>query len=123
MFDQEVEFRTDSWNAQNAQAIEQANIEWRRKANTMDTAAQNASNQAAAKMSFNMSMGEQNYMWQKLRDDAAFTQQSGENSKERAMSLLTSLYGNAELMRDSKGRNVAIALGNSLEFIIFGKTL
>jgi hypothetical protein len=123
MFDQQLEFQTDSWNAQNAQAVEQANIEWRRKSNTIDTAAQNAANQAVAKMSFNMSMGEQNYMWQKLRDDAAFSQQSEENAKERAMSLLSSLYGNAELMSDSKGQNVAINLGNSLEYIIFGKQL
>ena len=123
MFDQELEFRTDSWNAQNAQAVEQSNIEWRRKSNTIDSAAQNAANQAVAKMSFNMSMGEQNYLWQKLRDDAAFAQQTGQNSKERAMQLLSSLYGNAELMSDGKGQNVAITLGNALEFIIFGKQL
>jgi hypothetical protein len=72
-------------------------------------------------MAFNMSMSEQNFLWQQLRDEAAFDQQSSENSKERGMSLLAALYGNAELMR--KNYNVAIGLGNSLEQIIFGRVL
>jgi len=121
MFEEELQFRTDSWNAANEQAVEQSNIEWRRKANTIDTAAQNAANQASAKMSFNMSMSEQNFLWQQLRDEAAFDQQSAENSKERGMALLSALYGNAELMRENY--NIAIGLGNTLEQIIFGRVL
>ena len=40
---------------QNAQAVEQSNIAWRRQANTATTAAQNASNQQAAQFAFGVS--------------------------------------------------------------------
>ena len=123
VFDEEIQFKTESWNAQNAQAVEQSNVEWRRKANTIDTAAQNAANQQVSKIAFNMSMAEQNFLWQQLRDEAAFNQQTNQNTKERAMQLLSSLYGNAELMDTNRGQTVAINLGNSLEDIIFGKQL
>jgi len=49
-------------------------------------------------MSFNLSQAEQNYIWQKMRDDAAYVQQSSETRKERAMQVLSSIYGNSELM-------------------------
>jgi len=98
MFDQELSFKADQWNAQNAQAVEQSNIAWRRQANTIDTAAQNEANKAAAQMAFSMSQAEQNFMWQRMRDEAAFAQQTAENTKERAMQILSSIYGNSDLM-------------------------
>jgi hypothetical protein len=102
LFDQELEFKTAQWNSQNAQAVEQANVAWRRQANTMDTAAQNEANKAAAQMTFNMNMGEQNYLWQQLRDTASFNQQTTENKKERAMAILSSIYSNEVLMLEHK---------------------
>jgi len=107
LFDQELTFKKDQWNAQNAQAVEQSNIAWRRQSNTIDTAAQNEANKMAAQFSFNMSMSEQNFMWQEMRDEAAFAQQTSENVKERAMQVLSSIYGNTELMANTKSPSYA----------------
>ena len=77
--------------------------------------------QLQAQQLFQLSQQEQAFLWQQLRDEAAFDQQSAENSKERGMALLSALYGNAELMRENY--NIAIGLGNTLEQIIFGRVL
>jgi hypothetical protein len=121
LFDQELEFKADQWNAQNEQVIEQSNVEWRRKSNTLNTAAQNESNRMAAQMTFNMSMGEQNFLWQQMRDEASFSQQALESEKERAMQIMASIFGNTELMDDTKGRTKAEQMAAELEKIVFGR--
>jgi hypothetical protein len=98
-FNTDLEFKAETWNAQNAQAVEQSNLTWRRSANTAETAAQNAANQAGAQFAFNMTSAEQTYLWQKARDEAAFAQQTLETTKERAMGVLSSIYSNGELMK------------------------
>jgi len=75
-FNAQVEFQRDQWNAANAQAIEQSNVNWRRQANTADTAAANAINQQNAMNSFNLESSALSMLWQQLRDEAAFDQQS-----------------------------------------------
>lgn len=75
-FNAQVEFQRDQWNAANAQAIEQSNVNWRRQANTADTAAANAINQQNAMNAFNLETSALSMMWQQLRDEAAFDQQS-----------------------------------------------
>ena len=82
LFDQDLAFKADQWNAQNAQAVEQSNIAWRRQCNTADTAAQHEANKMVGQFAFNMSQAEQNYMWQEARDKAAFKQQSKENNSK-----------------------------------------
>tara|TARA_R110002020_G_scaffold198231_1_gene399446 strand:+ start:1978 stop:4830 length:2853 start_codon:yes stop_codon:yes gene_type:complete len=121
-YDRELEFRTNSWNATNAQAVEQSNVTWRRKANTLETAANNAANQQAAQFAFNLSASEQNFVWQSLRDNAAFNQQTSQNKAERAMQILSAIYGNTELMK-KKERAIVQPLADSLEFIIFGQNI
>ena len=106
MFDQEVEFKKEQWNAQNAQVVEQATVEWERKTNTLETAAANEANKLAAQFTFNMDQSEQNFLWQEMRDDAAFAQQTAESLKERALSLLNTIYGSSTLM-EAKGANYA----------------
>ena len=118
MYDQELNFKRDQFNASNAQAVEQSNMKWRRDINTINTAAQNEANRAAASMSFNMSMAEQNFMWQTMRDDAAYAQQSGETRKERAMQVLSSIYGNVELMTDKKFSHARDVLAKRLELLL-----
>ena len=44
-FNETTDFQREQWNAANAQAVEQSNVQWRRQANLADTAAQNAANQ------------------------------------------------------------------------------
>ena len=67
-------------------AVLQSNVEWRRKANLIDTAAQNASNQMAAQMQFNLDSAEQSFLWQNLRDEASYIRQSYENEEQRKTS-------------------------------------
>lgn len=74
-YNSQVEFQREQWNAQNAQAVEQSNINWRRKANTINTAAENAANQQQAGFAYGMASAEQNFVWQSLRDDANFANQ------------------------------------------------
>ncbi len=118
MFDEELDFKTDQWNAQNAQAVEQANVQWRRQANTINTAAQNEANKMSAQMSFNMTQAEQDFLWQKMRDEAGFTQMTAENKKERAMQVLSALYGNTELMDSKRGDLIQTTVARRLEAIL-----
>ena len=108
MFDQELEFRTDSWNAANAQAVEQSNIEWRRKANTLDTAAQNDANRQAAAFQFNLSSNAQAALWQEVRDQATFDQQSSESAKDRALNLLNAALGNDTFLKAKDGSSLGL---------------
>ena len=94
MFDAELQFRTDSWNAANAQAVEQSNVEWRRKSNTIDTAAQNAANQQAAGFAFSLSSTAQSQLWQELRDQAAFDFQADQADIDRKVNIINAALGN-----------------------------
>tara|TARA_R110002020_G_scaffold167017_3_gene355204 strand:+ start:2260 stop:4689 length:2430 start_codon:yes stop_codon:yes gene_type:complete len=93
-FNSQIDFNRDQWNAANAQAVAQSNVEWRRKANLSNTAAQNSSNQMSAQMQFNLDSAEQAFLWQNLRDEAAYLRQSYENEEQRKTSLYATALGN-----------------------------
>ena len=103
MFDKEQDYRRDAWNAANAQAVEQSNIQWRRNANTINTAAQNEVNRQNAAYSFAMTKDAQSAMWQELRDQATFDFQSGETQKDRMINSLASAMGNEEFWQYMNG--------------------
>ena len=117
-FDSDLDYKTGLWNAQNAQAVEQSNIAWRRASNTAGTAAQNASNQQAAQFAFGMSQAEQNYMWQELRDIAARNAAEDQSTKERAMSILSAIYSNPDLMTGKGEKYARDELAIDLENVI-----
>jgi hypothetical protein len=71
-FNAGIENQRDIWNVANIQAIEQANMDWRRKANTADTATTNAANAANVQNSYNISTQELDFIWNMMRDDASF---------------------------------------------------
>ena len=120
MYDQELEYKTDAWNAQNEQIVGQSNAKLRRDANTINTASANESNRLEAEMSFKMSASEQNFLWQQLRDAEAFAQQNDLTRKERIMQILSSIYGNSELMTDKKYSRARDDLAPELEADLFG---
>ena len=93
-FNEQMDLQRDTWNAQNAQAVEQSNIEWRRKANTIDNAAQNASNMLNAQQAFAINSAEQNFIWQELRDQAAYLRQNYENDQQRRTTLYATAIAN-----------------------------
>jgi len=93
-FNASIDNQRDTWNASNAQAVEQSNISWRRQANTIDTAAANAANQQNVQNAYNISALDQTQMWQQLRDEAAYVRQSYENNEQREAQLIATAIGN-----------------------------
>ena len=93
-FNASIETQRDQWNAANAQAVEQSNINWRRQANTIDTAAANAANQQNVQNAYNISALDQTQLWQQLRDEAAYIRQAYENNEQREATLIATAIGN-----------------------------
>ena len=93
-FNESMDLQREQWNAANAQAVEQSNIQWRRQANTIDTAAQNAANQENVAKSFQISAADQNFIWQALRDEAAYLRQNYENNEQRKTTLYATAISN-----------------------------
>ena len=93
-FNEQQDSQREQWNAANSQAIEQSNVSWRRQANTINTAAQNATNQENAAKAFQISAADQNFMWQELRDEAAYLRQAYENDEQRDTTLYATAISN-----------------------------
>ena len=110
-FNEQQDTARDQWNAANAQAIEQSNVQWRRSANTINTAAENATNQENAAKAFQISAADQNFMWQELRDEAAYLRQAYENEEQRT----TTLYATA-ISNDVAGKG-AIGISPILDLV------
>jgi len=71
-FNSNIDNQRDIWNASNAQAIEQANTNWRRQSNTANTAAINAANAQNVQNAYGISTQELDFLWNTLRDEATF---------------------------------------------------
>ena len=95
-FNSQQEFARDQFNAQQEMVIAQSNVEWRRKANTADTAAFNAVNQQNAQNAYNLTAAANNFLWQELRDEADFDFKRWDNDQQRKASLLIAALGNEE---------------------------
>jgi hypothetical protein len=95
-FNAEVEFQRDRWNAANAQAVQQSNIDWRRQANTLDTAATNAANQRNVQNAFNLDSAEQAFIWQNLRDEASYIREAYENEEQRKTVMYSTALQNEQ---------------------------
>lgn len=93
-FNAQQDLQRETWNAANAQAVEQSNIQWRRQANTANTAAQNAANQINVQNAYNMSALDQTQVWQQLRDEASYIRQAYENKESREAQLYATALGN-----------------------------
>ena len=64
------------------------------KSNTINTAATNAANQANASMAFQLDSAEQSFIWNNLRDEAAYIRQAYENDQQRKASLYATALSN-----------------------------
>ena len=96
-FNEQQDLAREQWNAANAQAVEQSNVQWRRQANTANTAAQNAANQQNAQIAFNLTAQEQTQLWQLLRDEAAYARQAYENDEQRKAQLYATAISNEKV--------------------------
>jgi hypothetical protein len=93
-FNTQVDFQRDQWNKQNAQAVEQSNVNWRRQTNMAETAAQNASNQLQAQQLFALDQQEQAFLWQQLRDEATYYRTQYESEQQRKTTLYATALAN-----------------------------
>ncbi|MAC52501.1 MAG: hypothetical protein CME31_08145 [Gimesia sp.] len=93
-FNEQMDLQRDQWNAANAQAIEQSNVQWRRQANTINTAATNAANQENAAKAFQLGAADQQFFWNELKDEAAYLRQAYENDEQRATTLYATALAN-----------------------------
>ena len=93
-FNSQQDFARASWNAQNSAAVEASNVQWRRQANTINTAAQNQINAQNAQNAFGMSMQSQSFLWQELRDQADFDFRAGENEENRKAQIISTAIAN-----------------------------
>ena len=121
-FNSQQDLQIEQFNTANAQAVEQSNVEWRRKANLADTAAINAANQQQAAFQFDLNKTALSQAWQSLRDQANFDFTEFQSDKERKISAINALLGNEAFMTEDKyntQRNRLLYLmdqfGNSLE--------
>ena len=116
-FNSQQDLQIEQFNTSNAQAIEQANVEWRRKANLADSAATNAANQQQAQNQFNLDSQAQSQAWQSLRDQAAFDMNSYESDKARKISAINALLSNEAFMTstNTKYTDQRTKLLNSLD--------
>ena len=107
-FNKQQDYQRDQWNAANAQAVEQSNVAWRRRANEVDTAAQNAINQQNVANVFNLTRDAQNALWQELRDSATFDFQGKQNQLDRIARMLTTALSNEAI---SGNKNLGYSSG------------
>ena len=82
-FNDSLDFERDKFNTANAQAIEQSNVEWRRKANMADTAMINQINMQNAQNAYDMNTAALSFFWQEMRDEADRTFRASENEIDR----------------------------------------
>ena len=109
-FNQQLEFQREQWNTANTQAIQNSNVNWRRKANLADTAAANAINQQNVANAFGLTSAAQSFLWQELRDQASFDFQWSDNTatrKNNAMIAAASSEGDAAKNWSSNYNNVS----------------
>ena len=115
-FNSKQEFVRDQFNAQQEMVIAQSNVEWRRKANTADTAAFNAVNQQNAQNAFSLTAAANNFLWQELRDEADFDFKRWDNDQQRKASLLIAALGNEQGVNRKDGWTSNLnSIGNLLE--------
>ena len=109
-FNQQLEFQREQWNTANQQAVQNSNVNWRRKANLADTAAANAVNQQNVQNAFGLTSAAQSFLWQELRDQASFDFQWADNTatrKNNAMIAAASSEGDAAKNWSANYDNVA----------------
>ena len=101
-FNSSQDAQIEQFNTANSQAIEQSNIEWRRKANLADSAAQNAANQQQTAFQFDLDKTALSQAWQTLRDQAAFDMTEYQNDKERKISAINAVLSNEAFMTEGQ---------------------
>ena len=107
----------DKFNANMKFAIDQSNAQWRREINTANTATQNETNRINATQAFGASQAAMNFLWQKMRDNAAFNFQAGQSQlqKQHEVGLLAMEFANTEKLYTKEQKDlVGVKIGEWL---------
>ena len=102
-FNEQSDLQRDQWNAANAQAVEQSNVQWRRQANTAETAATNEANRQNVQNAFALTSSEQAQLWQQERDEAQYIRAAYESQEGRKATLLAAALGNEGVYYKGRG--------------------
>jgi hypothetical protein len=122
-FNSQQKFNREQWNTANAQAVEMSNVEWRRKANLADTAAQNAINQQNAMNAFGLSTQAMSMLWQEMRDQADYIFKASENEATRKTQLLATALGNEGAGSQENWASNIGSLLSSVNTAIYGSSV
>ena len=102
-FNSQQDYNRNQWEAQNSAAVQASNVEWRRKTNTINTAAQNQVNMQNVMNAYGLSSQSLSFLWQELRDEADYDFRSSENAKAQITQLrATAIANEAALAEKSK---------------------
>jgi len=93
-FNEQTDLQRDQWNAANAQAVEQSNAQWRRSANTAESAATNEANRQNVQNAFGITSSEQAQLWQQERDEASYIRAAYESNAGRKATMLAAAISN-----------------------------
>ena len=114
-FNSEVEFRRSSWNAQNAAAVQAADVAYHRKTNEINTATQNAINMQNSMNSFKLSTQSLAFLNQEMRDQADYAFKAHEAKEQRIASVIVAALGaGSETYQKSEWRQGLISNINKL---------
>ena len=120
-FNENMDLNRDQWNAANRQAIEQSNTSWRRQANLVNTAAQNAVNQQNASNAFGMQTAALAAIWQQMRDEATFAFQGTENAEDRETQLYLASMSREGTNAEKSGDQMAQFINDFLSGLVGGE--
>ncbi len=87
-FTGQLDFNRNQWNAANEQAIINSNISWRRDANRIDTATENAINSQNVQNAFGLTSSALSFIWNELADQATKDFTAGENAATRKLQAM-----------------------------------
>ena len=110
-YNNQVDFNREQWNKTNAQAVSQSNIQWRRQANLVNTAAQNEVNMRNAMQAFQLSSQALGFVWQEMRDQATFDNKWIDNEETRKVQLLATAIANEGEASSNWSANLGVIEG------------
>jgi hypothetical protein len=115
-FNANISFQRDSWNATNAAAVEASNVAWRRRANELDTATENAVNMQNSMNAYNMTQQANAFLWQEMRDQADHEFKAYEGDQARRASIIVAALGQDAdaYKRDKTGMYLSSAISKAL---------
>ena len=116
----------EKFNTTNSLKVQQANVEWMRKMNTIDTAAQNAINSQNAQNAVGISMQDTAFLWQELRDIATRDFQTDISDEEKMVAIMNTAFASETWLTDPKYKEERKSLGEAMEEMfglnLFGDT-